>query len=58
MKKLILSASILAFGIFNAQEATETAAPKVTFSGYAEIKSGCSNRLIQNPAFNKKISVS
>lgn len=37
MKKLILSASILAFGIFNAQEATETAAPKVTFSGYAEI---------------------
>ncbi len=37
MKKLIISASILAFGIFSAQEATETAAPKVTFSGYAEV---------------------
>ena len=37
MKKLILSASILAFGISNAQEQTENEVPKVTFSGYAEI---------------------
>lgn len=37
MKNIILSASILAFGIFSAQETTETSAPKVTFSGYAEI---------------------
>ncbi|TXF75133.1 porin [Chryseobacterium sp.] len=37
MKKLIVSASLLTFGIFAAQEQTETAAPKLTFSGYAEI---------------------
>lgn len=37
MKKLILSASLLAFGILTAQEQTENAVPKVTFSGYAEI---------------------
>ena len=37
MKKLILSASILAFGLISAQETPETDAPKVTFSGSAEI---------------------
>jgi hypothetical protein len=37
MKKLILSISIFAFGIFSAQEKTESAPPKVTFSGNAEI---------------------
>ncbi len=37
MKKLIISAAILAFGIFSAQEQTATEASKVTFSGYAEI---------------------
>ena len=37
MKKLIISASILAFGLISAQEKPETEAPKVTFSGYAEI---------------------
>ena len=37
MKKLIISASLLAFGLISAQETPETDAPKVTFSGSAEI---------------------
>lgn len=37
MKKIILSVSILTFGMITAQEATEAETPKVTFSGYAEI---------------------
>ena len=37
MKKLILSVFLMAFGITSAQENTEKAAPKVTFSGNAEI---------------------
>lgn len=37
MKKLILLASLLAFGIYTAQEQTEPVTPKIIFSGYAEI---------------------
>lgn len=37
MKKIILSVSIVTFGMIAAQEVTETETSKVTFSGYAEI---------------------
>ena len=37
MKKLIISALVLNFGIISAQEPTDVEIPKILFSGYAEI---------------------
>ncbi|SFI37800.1 porin [Halpernia frigidisoli] len=37
MKKLVLSISVLVFGIFSAQENTEVVPPKLTFSGNLEL---------------------